>query len=129
MACCINQEMGTLVACGCCVRKVSMKVSMVDLAERGCPTLGSSNVRRLVPAGGVLAQTISHAPLAAFTSVPGPHVSGGGGEVGSGGGEGNGGGGEGEGGGGEGEGGGGDGGGGLGDGDGLVQLPGAQLES
>ena len=106
-----------------------MKVSMVDLAERGCPTLGSSSVRRLVPAGGVLAQTISHAPLAAFTSVPGPHVSGGGGEVGSGGGEGNGGGGEGEGGGGEGEGGGGDGGGGLGDGDGLVQLPGAQLES
>ena len=62
----------------------------------------------------MLAQTISHAPLAAFTSVPGPHVSGGGGDVG--GGVGDGGGGEGE------------GGGGLGDGDGLVQLPGAQLE-
>ena len=116
-----------------------MKVSMVDLAERGCPTLGSSNVRRLVPAGGVLAQTISHAPLAAFTSVPGPHVSGGeggdggcegglgglgegggkgGGDGEGGGGDGEGGGGEGEGGGGEGEGGGGDGEGGSGDGEG-----------
>ena len=87
---------------------------MMDLAERGCPTQGSSSVRRLVPAGGVLAQTISHAPLAAFTSVPGPHVSGGGGDVG--GGVGDGGGGEGE------------GGGGLGDGDGLVQFPDTQLE-
>ena len=65
-----------------------MKVSMVDLAERGCPTLGSSSVRWFVPAGGVLAQMISHAPLAAFTSVPGPHVSGGGGDVGGAGGEG-----------------------------------------
>eukprot|EP00964_Phaeocystis_antarctica_P023769 scaffold13289_cov59-Phaeocystis_antarctica.AAC.4 len=100
--------MGTLVASGCCARKVSM----MDFAERGCPTLGSSSVRRLVLAGGVLAQTISHAPLAAFTSVPGPHglqVAGGGGEGEGGGGEGEGGGGEGEGGGGEGEGGGGDG--------------------
>ena len=82
-----------------------MKVSMVDLAERGCPTLGSSNVRRLVPAGGVLAQTISHAPLAAFTSVPGPHGL----QVAGGGSEGDGGGGEGDGGEGEGDGGGGDG--------------------
>ena len=40
-------------------------------------------VRWLVPADDVLAQTILHAPLAAFTSVPGPHglqVAGGGGE-------------------------------------------------
>ena len=58
---------------------------MIDLAERGCSTLGSSSVRRLVPADS---QTISHAPLAAFTSVPGPHVSGGGGDVGGAGGEG-----------------------------------------
>eukprot|EP00964_Phaeocystis_antarctica_P056754 scaffold33519_cov52-Phaeocystis_antarctica.AAC.2 len=94
----------------------------MDLAERGCPALGSSSVRRLVPADGVLAQTISHAPLAAFTSVPGPHVSGGGGEVGGGGSEGKGGEGEGEGGSGEGDGSGGDGGGRLGDGDGLVQI-------
>eukprot|EP00964_Phaeocystis_antarctica_P004950 scaffold2698_cov48-Phaeocystis_antarctica.AAC.2 len=100
----------------------------MDLTERGCPALGSSSVRRLVPAGDVLAQTISHAPLVAFTSVPGPHVSGGGGEVGGGGGEGKGGEGEGDGGGGEGDGGGGDGGGGLGDGDGLVQLPDTQFE-
>ena len=48
-------------------------------------------VRWLVPADDVLAQTISHAPLAAFTSVPGPHglqVAGGGGEGDGGGGEG-----------------------------------------
>ena len=82
---------------------------MMDLAERGCPALTSSSVRRLVPAAGVV-QTISHAPLAAFTSVPGPHglqVAGGGGE---------------------GDGGGGEGGGGLGDGEGIVQLPDTQLE-
>ena len=53
---------------------------MMDLAERGCPALGSSSVRRLVPAE----QTISHAPLTAFTPVPGPHISGGGGDGGGG---------------------------------------------
>ena len=55
-------------------------------------------VRWLVPADDVLAQTILHAPLAAFTSVPGPHglqVAGGGGEGDGGGGLGEGGGGEG----------------------------------
>jgi hypothetical protein len=82
-------------------------ISMMDLAERGCPTsTGSSSVRRLVPAGGVTGQTISHAPLAVFSSVPGPHRlrdAGGGGEGEGGGGEGEGGGGDGEGGGGDGE--------------------------
>ena len=81
----------------------------MDLAERGCPASGSSSVRRLVPAGGVMGQTISHAPLAVFSSVPGPHRlqdAGGGGEGEGGGGDGGGGdgdGGEGEGGGGDGE--------------------------
>ena len=67
---------------GCCIRTASM----MALAERGCPSLGSSSVRRPVPAGGV--QTISHLPLATLTSVPGPHVSGSGGEGDGGGGEG-----------------------------------------
>ena len=104
---------------------------MMDLAERGCPALESFSVRRLVPADDGLEQTISHAPLAAFTSVPGPHglqVLGGGGEGEGGGGDGerSGGGGEGDGGGGLGEGGGGegDGGGGKdGGGDGNAVPP------
>ena len=106
-------------------------ISMMDLAERGCPTsTGSSSVRRLVPAGGVTGQTISHAPLAVFSSVPGPHRlqdAGGGGEGEGGGGEGEGGGGDGEGGGGEGDGGEGEGGGGDGERS-TAQLPGAQPE-
>ena len=112
---------------------------MMDLAERGCPALGSSSVRRRAVApsavtSSAVPQTISHAPLAAFTSVPGPHVSGGGGDVGGDGGDvgggGEGGGGEGEGGCGDGErsGGGGEGGGGDGGGKVAGQFPGTQFE-
>ena len=76
--------MDLAVAWGCCIRTASM----MDLAERGCPALGSSSVRRraVTPSAvtsSAVPQTISHAPLAAFTSVPGPHglqVAGGGGE-------------------------------------------------
>ena len=106
--------MDLAVAWGCCIRTASM----MDLAERGCPALGSSSVRRraVTPSAvtsSAVPQTISHAPLAAFTSVPGPHVSGGGGDVGGDGGD--------VGGGGEG-GGGGESGGGLGEGVGTAQI-------
>ena len=100
-----------LAVAWCCIRTASM----MDLAERGCPALGSSSVRRALSSSrtGLVPQTISHAPLSASTSVPGPHVSGGGGDVGGDGGD--------VGGGGEG-GGGGESDGGLGEGVGTAQI-------
>ena len=65
----------------CCIKKVSI----IELADEGRARTESSSAR---PRGAVLlAQTISHSPLAALPSVPGPHVNR---PTGGGGGEGNG---------------------------------------
>ena len=53
----------------CCIRRVSI----IELTDEGRARIESSSAR---PRGAVLlAQTISHSPLAALPSVPGPHLN------------------------------------------------------